>query len=98
MDLQAMARVWRDGQKKPCVVYRLLTTGGVLEGGRWASGCLPACLPAFACLPHGPGASNTAAALVSLPPPPATTPACHLPPGIIILLKARWMRRSSSAS
>ena len=27
MDLQAMARVWRDGQKKACVVYRLLTTG-----------------------------------------------------------------------
>lgn len=27
MDLQAMARVWRDGQRKPCVVYRLLTTG-----------------------------------------------------------------------
>ena len=26
-DLQAMARVWRDGQRKPCVVYRLLTTG-----------------------------------------------------------------------
>lgn len=28
VDLQAMARVWRDGQRKPCVVYRLLTTGG----------------------------------------------------------------------
>ena len=27
VDLQAMARVWRDGQPKPCVVYRLLTTG-----------------------------------------------------------------------
>jgi hypothetical protein len=80
MDLQAMARVWRDGQKKPCVVYRLLTTGGALERGRWASGRLPGCLPAcstsmLACLPPGPGASNTAAALVLLPP--AT---CHLPP------------------
>lgn len=27
VDLQAMARVWRDGQTKPCVVYRMLTTG-----------------------------------------------------------------------
>ena len=27
VDLQAMARVWRDGQRKPCLVYRLLTTG-----------------------------------------------------------------------
>ncbi len=25
--VQAMARVWRDGQKRPCTVYRLLTTG-----------------------------------------------------------------------
>ncbi|KAI7843688.1 hypothetical protein COHA_002588 [Chlorella ohadii] len=31
MDLQAMARVWRDGQKKACVVYRLLTTGTLDE-------------------------------------------------------------------
>ena len=30
MDLQAMARIWRDGQKKPCVVYRLLTVGALL--------------------------------------------------------------------
>ena len=27
VDLQAMARVWRDGQPKACVIYRLLTTG-----------------------------------------------------------------------
>ena len=27
VDLQAMARVWRDGQRKPCLVYRLLITG-----------------------------------------------------------------------
>ena len=27
VDLQAMARVWRDGQSKACVIYRLLTTG-----------------------------------------------------------------------
>ncbi|KAK9809182.1 hypothetical protein WJX72_010957 [[Myrmecia] bisecta] len=31
VDLQAMARVWRDGQQKPCVVYRLLTTGTIDE-------------------------------------------------------------------
>ena len=31
MDAQAMARVWRDGQKKPCVVYRLVTTGSLEE-------------------------------------------------------------------
>eukprot|EP00092_Neocalanus_flemingeri_P023094 GFUD01025040.1.p1 GENE.GFUD01025040.1~~GFUD01025040.1.p1 ORF type:complete len:925 (+),score=337.10 GFUD01025040.1:29-2803(+) len=30
-DLQAMARVWRDGQKKHCHVYRLLTTGTIEE-------------------------------------------------------------------
>lgn len=26
-----MARVWRDGQKKPCFIYRLLTTGTIEE-------------------------------------------------------------------
>lgn len=30
-DAQAMARVWRDGQAKPCVLYRLLTTGTIDE-------------------------------------------------------------------
>jgi len=30
-DMQAMARVWRDGQKKHCHVYRLLTTGTIEE-------------------------------------------------------------------
>uniref|UniRef100_A0A3B3BM93 RAD54 like n=1 Tax=Oryzias melastigma TaxID=30732 RepID=A0A3B3BM93_ORYME len=30
-DEQAMARVWRDGQKKTCYVYRLLTTGTIEE-------------------------------------------------------------------
>ncbi|XP_075228999.1 DNA repair and recombination protein RAD54-like okr isoform X2 [Lycorma delicatula] len=30
-DDQAMARVWRDGQKKPCFVYRLLCTGSIEE-------------------------------------------------------------------
>lgn len=25
---QAMARIWRDGQRRPCHIYRLLTTGG----------------------------------------------------------------------
>jgi len=31
IDEQAMARIWRDGQKKACVVYRLLTTGTIDE-------------------------------------------------------------------
>ncbi|XP_013783608.1 DNA repair and recombination protein RAD54-like [Limulus polyphemus] len=30
-DGQAMARVWRDGQKKQCFIYRLLTTGTIEE-------------------------------------------------------------------
>ncbi|CAN8074925.1 unnamed protein product [Agarophyton chilense] len=30
-DLQAMARVWRDGQKRPVFVYRLLCTGTIEE-------------------------------------------------------------------
>lgn len=30
-DDQAMARIWRDGQKKPCYIYRLLTTGTIEE-------------------------------------------------------------------
>lgn len=30
-DEQAMARVWRDGQKKQCYVYRLLATGTIEE-------------------------------------------------------------------
>jgi len=31
MDKQAMARIWRDGQRKHCYVYRLLTTGTIEE-------------------------------------------------------------------
>jgi len=31
VDLQAMARVWRDGQSKPCAVYRFLLTGTLDE-------------------------------------------------------------------
>ncbi|CAK8680728.1 unnamed protein product [Clavelina lepadiformis] len=30
-DEQAMARIWRDGQKKPCFIYRLLATGTIEE-------------------------------------------------------------------
>jgi DNA repair and recombination protein RAD54B len=30
-DAQAMARIWRDGQKKDCFVYRLITTGTIEE-------------------------------------------------------------------
>ncbi|KAK7491198.1 hypothetical protein BaRGS_00017469 [Batillaria attramentaria] len=30
-DLQAMARVWRDGQRKQVYIYRLLTTGSIEE-------------------------------------------------------------------
>ena len=33
-DLQAMARVWRDGQRLPCHVYRLLTTGTIEARGK----------------------------------------------------------------
>ncbi len=46
VDLQAMGRVWRDGQQKPCVIYRLLTTGKPQSGC-----CKPmqkrACLPSL---------------------------------------------------
>lgn len=28
---QAMARIWRDGQTRPCTIYRLLTTGAIDE-------------------------------------------------------------------
>ncbi len=47
---QAMARVWRDGQKRPCTVYRLLTTGAPPGRGR---GRVRACdrLPDHACSP-----------------------------------------------
>jgi len=31
IDLQAMARIYRQGQEKPCFVYRLFTTGSVEE-------------------------------------------------------------------
>ncbi|KAK9862149.1 hypothetical protein WJX84_011079 [Apatococcus fuscideae] len=31
MDTQAMARIWRDGQLKPCTIYRLLLTGTIDE-------------------------------------------------------------------
>ena len=30
-DQQAMARVWRDGQRKNVLIYRLLTTGTIEE-------------------------------------------------------------------
>mmetsp|Transcript_59295 Transcript_59295/g.109581 ORF Transcript_59295/g.109581 Transcript_59295/m.109581 type:complete len:900 (-) Transcript_59295:153-2852(-) len=30
-DRQAMARIWRDGQKKKCFIYRLFTTGTIEE-------------------------------------------------------------------
>ncbi|EDW57784.1 DNA repair and recombination protein RAD54-like [Drosophila virilis] len=30
-DEQAMARVWRDGQKKPCYIYRLVASGSIEE-------------------------------------------------------------------
>ena len=31
IDAQAMARIWRDGQRKPCHIYRLVLAGGVEE-------------------------------------------------------------------
>ena len=30
-DEQAMARVWRDGQKKQCFIYRMLAVGTIEE-------------------------------------------------------------------
>ncbi|VDM39693.1 unnamed protein product [Toxocara canis] len=30
-DVQAMARIWRDGQKMPCHIYRLVTAGAIDE-------------------------------------------------------------------
>ena len=30
-DLQAQARIWREGQTKPCTIYRLLSTGTIEE-------------------------------------------------------------------
>lgn len=30
-DEQAMARVWRDGQTKPCYIYRMIATGSIEE-------------------------------------------------------------------
>lgn len=42
VDLQAMARVWRDGQRKGCLVYCLLTTG--------MSAHLTVCLAMSVCL------------------------------------------------
>jgi len=30
-DDQAMARIWRDGQKKQCYIYRLISTGTLEE-------------------------------------------------------------------
>lgn len=43
MDKQAMARIWRDGQKRPCFVHRMLTTGTIEEKVRRApfGGALP---------------------------------------------------------
>ena len=31
LDRQAMARIWRDGQQRPCHIYRLVTTGSLEE-------------------------------------------------------------------
>ncbi len=31
LDSQAMARIWRDGQTKPCYIYRMITAGTVEE-------------------------------------------------------------------
>ena len=30
VDAQALARIWRDGQRRPCSTYRLVTTGAML--------------------------------------------------------------------
>ena len=33
-DEQAMARVWRDGQKKKCYIYRMLALGTKIISGK----------------------------------------------------------------
>lgn len=40
-DEQAMARVWRDGQKKTCYIYRLLSVSLTLTSSTWSSWCQP---------------------------------------------------------
>lgn len=44
-DLQAMSRIWRDGQTKPCFVTRLVTTGTIEEKVS-SPFCLPQALSA----------------------------------------------------
>jgi hypothetical protein len=34
-DMQALARVWRDGQKKDCFVYRFVSAGSIEEKSKF---------------------------------------------------------------
>lgn len=56
VDLQAMARVWRDGQRKPCLVYRLLTTGVCVRLPVFVSlyVCLRWCLSVYVSVVYSP--------------------------------------------
>lgn len=53
-DEQAMARVWRDGQKKTCYIYRLLSVSPTpLTSSTWNSWCQPKLLQLLWLGPEG---------------------------------------------
>lgn len=80
MDKQAMARIWRDGQTKPCFVYRLLTTGTLEEKVR---GHHARAVRAFACRQRVATRMMLSDARATWEPPvcgPASTSTARPPP------------------